>query len=249
MLYSSLSNEMYHHGIKGQRWGIRRYQNSDGSMTPKGRERQNNSEGKKKMSTRKKVAIAVGVTAAVAAGAYFVHRYRAMNADSIIKKGKEFQHMGRAVEDLSKPFYASHRKSDNIAYSKNNLFGPTWTQKKTLVGNKDLKIAGKKATLDTFKEWVQTSTVGQQKFSTLDTNNRRQLKSEYYKFNKSMSSPDMFDKKVFGDFYSKVKDKGYDAIRDINDQQYSKKKSPILIIGSLSEIMTVKVVDLTNKGG
>lgn len=28
-----------HHGIKGQRWGIRRYQNPDGSLTPKGQAR------------------------------------------------------------------------------------------------------------------------------------------------------------------------------------------------------------------
>lgn len=29
-------NELYHHGVKGQKWGIRRYQNSDGSLTPEG---------------------------------------------------------------------------------------------------------------------------------------------------------------------------------------------------------------------
>ena len=28
-----------HHGVKGQRWGIRRYQNKDGTLTPKGRSR------------------------------------------------------------------------------------------------------------------------------------------------------------------------------------------------------------------
>ena len=28
--------EIYHHGIKGMRWGIRRYQNPDGSLTPAG---------------------------------------------------------------------------------------------------------------------------------------------------------------------------------------------------------------------
>lgn len=28
-----------HHGVKGQKWGIRRYQNRDGSLTPEGRKR------------------------------------------------------------------------------------------------------------------------------------------------------------------------------------------------------------------
>lgn len=32
-------NELYHHGIKGQKWGVRRYQNEDGSLTAEGKER------------------------------------------------------------------------------------------------------------------------------------------------------------------------------------------------------------------
>ena len=29
--------DIYHHGIKGQKWGIRRYQNPDGTLTPEGK--------------------------------------------------------------------------------------------------------------------------------------------------------------------------------------------------------------------
>ena len=34
-------NELYHHGIKGQKWGVRRFQNKDGSLTNAGRKRHN----------------------------------------------------------------------------------------------------------------------------------------------------------------------------------------------------------------
>lgn len=33
------NTELYHHGVKGQKWGLRRYQNKDGSLTPAGRRR------------------------------------------------------------------------------------------------------------------------------------------------------------------------------------------------------------------
>lgn len=34
-----MENEIYHHGTKGMRWGIRRFQRKDGSLTPAGRKR------------------------------------------------------------------------------------------------------------------------------------------------------------------------------------------------------------------
>ena len=39
------SNELYHHGILGMKWGVRRYQNKDGTLTEAGKKRYYNDDG------------------------------------------------------------------------------------------------------------------------------------------------------------------------------------------------------------
>lgn len=34
-----MDNELYHYGVKGQKWGVRRYRNDDGTLTPAGKKR------------------------------------------------------------------------------------------------------------------------------------------------------------------------------------------------------------------
>jgi hypothetical protein len=40
--------ELYHHGIKGQRWGVRRFQNYDGTLTAKGKAKELKTAGQYK---------------------------------------------------------------------------------------------------------------------------------------------------------------------------------------------------------
>ena len=48
--------ELYHHGILGQRWGVRRYQNADGSLTDAGKRRAQAKERRAVAKDRKQAA-------------------------------------------------------------------------------------------------------------------------------------------------------------------------------------------------
>lgn len=76
--------ELYHYGIKGMQWGVRRYQNKDGSLTPAGKKRydddsgDNNEESQSTKSrnilTKRNIAIGAAVAGAALAtmGAMYV---------------------------------------------------------------------------------------------------------------------------------------------------------------------------------
>lgn len=80
-----------HHGVKGMKWGVRRFQNKDGSLTSVGKRRYGhesqkngqkdaqqtsaNDTQKKGMSTGKKVAIGAAAVAGVALAAYGAKKY------------------------------------------------------------------------------------------------------------------------------------------------------------------------------
>lgn len=66
-------NELYHHGIKGQKWGVRRYQNEDGTYTKAGLERKRTTFSdaarsiKTKYNRNKDTISKIGKAAAIAA--------------------------------------------------------------------------------------------------------------------------------------------------------------------------------------
>jgi len=109
------TDELYHHGVRGQKWGVRRYQNTDGSYksgaqgrytddgspgvnksrrtsggNSGGRSKSSNAKNnkskgpRKKMSTKKKVAIGLGV-AGTALAAYGAYKYSKRIKDTASK--------------------------------------------------------------------------------------------------------------------------------------------------------------------
>lgn len=103
MWYVAYPDELFHHGIKGQKWGIRRFQNSDGTLTAAGKKRygDDGTAKRNRRSTVKKIAAAAGVTAAVAltAGVAFKYRNEIGKAVSDIKDKAVWNALSRASED------------------------------------------------------------------------------------------------------------------------------------------------------
>lgn len=92
--------ELYHHGIKGMKWGVRRYRNKDGSLTPAGKKRyseeSNDSDQSAKDKARRRNIIigAAAATVALAAiggasvYAYKTSSYRSSISVNSLKLGK-----------------------------------------------------------------------------------------------------------------------------------------------------------------
>lgn len=88
--------ELYHYGIKGQRWGVRRFQNEDGTYTAEGRKRKGlSSEQKEKL----KVGIGAGVgVATLTVGAVVL---AAKKPETIQALGRSLGKMGaKSVKEL-----------------------------------------------------------------------------------------------------------------------------------------------------
>ena len=85
-----VTKELYHHGIKGQKWGVRRYQNEDGTLTEAGRKRVTNHLGKNNyvIGVDNKVydANSKGYSYIYTAKEYSKYKKSIKKADSILKK-------------------------------------------------------------------------------------------------------------------------------------------------------------------
>ena len=102
---------LIHHGVKGQRWGIRRYQYSDGSLTPMGRRRMYSSDNENgAISKLNRLSKSLPYTMS-----------GKQKTDLILEKNTEFSRIQTSPEFEKFAFYATHIQDDKNKYL--GLFG------------------------------------------------------------------------------------------------------------------------------
>lgn len=134
-------NELYHYGIKGMKWGVRRYQNADGTLTAAGKKRyddsdnlseSNNKDKKRGLTDKQKKAIKIGAaivgTALVAYGGYKLSQlYRGVGAEidpetgfRLIKKNSTDQELLHAINPGRIKFLSKTKNVEIINGSSTN---------------------------------------------------------------------------------------------------------------------------------
>lgn len=295
--------DLYHHGIKGQKWGIRRFQKKDGSLTPAGKKRYDESndadskttsvkQTKQRMTHRQKleakyrqngmseeeakiaadkrirteriVALTVGVTVA-AATAYVVNKNIRERTDKIIKSGTKMQRITTDPNgDIGKNFYAAYNKTDNLKYR--GIYGEHLrsrgnnVHKVTLNTDKDIKIVSRQKAADVFANLYKNDSEFREAFirsnAVLDSHgmapkrdkvvriaakkmtDKQLRKAGYDAFNIGLVNHDDNGELISKKFYNKLKEMGYDAVMDVNDQKYSgyKTKAPVIVFNNPGKI-------------
>ena len=142
-----MNNELYHHGVKGMKWGVRH----DYRVNKVNARRQNNGASSiKRRSTAKKVAIGVAVVGAILVTGYAVHR---VNPGTIRKGVSVVRKLGRSKK-LSKKAVPIHKVSVDISKSTAKNYIPRTPVPKTTVSKTPVSKVSVDISKSTAKNYI-----------------------------------------------------------------------------------------------
>lgn len=228
------SEELYHHGIKGMRWGVRRYQNKDGSLTPAGKVRYAEVSDKQIRVNK--------------------------DGSSTIPEGFVFNRVGKQTLDVNESgaLYVSYGKEDAARYVKNlgptpigNLFGTSSHYVQHIGVNSDIKmpsdsdtvsltikaVKNNKKVLDSFRESIYSMTATDDPFADItDKDIDRALSNPKskeairlaYSVNSMLGDPNYASESKM--IYDLFRSNGYDAIPDIHDRLSGTSETAMIVI-------------------
>lgn len=104
--------ELYHYGVKGMKWGVRRYQNADGSLTAAGRKR-----ARQEYRTDNKTAYELGKNATIVGRATARSMNRTVKYENRLEKRleKDPEGLKRGTKNLNKKWLASAKTTQQLA--------------------------------------------------------------------------------------------------------------------------------------
>lgn len=177
-------------------------------------------EAEKRYDTTKKIAIGLGVTAAAATAIYAYRKIGRAYVDEVIKPDTVIQNLTYSPDyiDKNKAFYGSYRKLDDFKYlggfaKQQDMFGrPVGNfKKKVNVNTADsIKVAGKFNAEKVFKELLKNPEFAKAAGTR-----------SYNDFNQKGLLAGSGKDKAVDMFYDALKNKGYGAVRDVNDSLLS----------------------------
>lgn len=238
-----------HYGIKGQKWGVRRYQNKDGTLTSAGKNRLKGARMKSDL-----VREQLGVD--IPKKKFVTQIHDDTSKDLIVSKGQKVNHVTpndfkslREGQDL----YISATETDKNIYRsyltlmlKHKGFGMNSPIKEIEFSLKeDLKSPSNSRQKKIFEQTYQKNK------DVFD----KDLKDYYSKHkNKPADMYDAFIKSLDGKgeskaiFYSAMKDQGYNAILDQHDvnESWMAAKRPLIVMDALNTLGDMKVKDISN---